>query len=120
MIPVPEGCELTPIEGGPWSDLHTPFLDPSNDVIYLCVKEENGIFTLSDDAQAANYLFLHGFEDDKVRPVMQRICRGAPGIGLDYPEIKAQCTLKDFIHIYHYLIGCILQTEAAVMWRKCE
>ena len=98
----------------------TPFLDPSNDPISLCVKEEDGIFTLSDDCDTSNYLFLHGFEDDKIRPVMQRICRGAPGIGLDYPEIKAQCTLKDFIHIYHYLIGCILQTEAAVVWRECE
>lgn len=40
--------------------IQTPYLDPSNDPICIYVKKENNNLRISDQAQAIEYLFLHG------------------------------------------------------------
>lgn len=40
--------------------IRTPYLDPSNDPIYVYVTKVNGYLKISDQAQAIEYLFLHG------------------------------------------------------------
>lgn len=120
MIPIPEGCTIEPITGGFWKVLSTPFLDPSNDFIQIYVKEDPlhpGVFVLTDDEDAANYLFMHGIDDEKkIRPVMELIARVSPNITCNFPDLEARCELDDFIKTYHYLVGCILQVESAVLW----
>lgn len=42
--------------------IHTPYLDPSNDVLSIYIEKINGHFKISDMTQAFEYLFLRGID----------------------------------------------------------
>ena len=54
LEPVPEGCII-----------HTPHMDPSNDLIELLIEDKGDMFRVSDMTQAMEYLFLHGINVKK-------------------------------------------------------
>jgi hypothetical protein len=42
--------------------IHTPYLDPSNDLLMIFIEKMDDHFRISDMTQAFEYLFLHGIE----------------------------------------------------------
>ena len=121
MIPILEGCTLVPGTGRIWEVFTTPFLDPSNDRIQICVKEENGTYTLTDDGDVCVYLFLHGIDldDPKNERIVKQITIIAnwTGVVFDHSELRCSTNLAGFLRAYCDMIGAILQIEATVWWR---
>ena len=103
-------------EMGDYFRIITPFLDRYNDHLILYAKEEQGIYTLTDDGYIINELALAGAEPSSGRrlKLLDAIVAGY-GVKVEKDELMVTATPKDFAQKKHMLLQAMMTVDDLFM-----
>lgn len=103
-------------EMGDYFRIITPFLDRYNDHLILYAKEEQGIYTLTDDGYVINELALAGAEPSSGRrlKLLNEIVAGY-GVKVEKDELVVTATPRDFAQKKHMLLQAMMTVDDLFM-----
>ncbi len=113
---IKKGLTLREVSNG-WHELVTPFLNHSNDMIELYLKQEKDYIVISDAGNTINELILSGLDIDRSKKRLEELntILRSFGISRKENELYINTDAKKFPEVKHRFIQAVLAIDDLFM-----